>query len=186
MISAGLQTTVDGLVLSGAVGADLNSRDPKAGARFAELSKIDVAPALRLRAAYDYGDFSTEAVISSRLAGSGKNGTTLSLEQGYDLYAASKTLVTVGLSARFMDATFARNLGSISATDSAKSGLPMYRAKAGLLDTGLFAQAIYPVTDHWTLFSKVAINALQGTARKSPLDEKRTSPTVLLFASYTF
>lgn len=182
----GLQTTVGGVVLAAAVGADLNSRDPAAGGRYANLSSISIAPALRLKAVYEYGDFSTEALISSRIARSGRNGTTLALEEGYELYAAARTLVTVGLSARFMDGTFARNLVSVSATDAASSGLPVYRAKSGLLDAGLFAQVVYPIDDHWTVFSKIGINTLEGDARKSPLAERRTSPTALLFASYAF
>ena len=35
-------------------------------------------------------------------------------------------------------------------------------------------------------FSKLSINTYEGDARKSPLVERRTSPTALLFASYTF
>lgn len=182
----GVQTDLSGLTLSAAIGADMNTRDPDAGDRYAHLSKVSAAPAIRLRASYDIGDFSSEAVISSRLGSANKGGTTLQLEESYNLYAAAKTLVSVGASARLMDDKFARNLVSISPQDSIDSGLPVYRAKSGLLDVGLFAQVVYPVSDHWTVFSKLSINTYEGDARKSPLVERRTSPTALLFASYTF
>lgn len=182
----GVQTKLDGFELSSAIAPDFNGRDPKAGPRYANLKKISMAPALRLRAAYEIGDFTTEAVVSSRLASSGKNGTTLELEEGYELYAAAKTLVTVGANARFMNGTFAKNLVSISDADAAASGLPVYRAKSGILDAGVFAQVVYPVSDHWTLFTKVSLTSLEGSARKSPLVERRTSPGILAFANYTF
>jgi MipA family protein len=182
----GLQTQLSGLTLSAAIGADMNSRDPKAGDRYVNLSKIGAAPAVRLRASYDIGEFSTEAVVSTRLGSSNKGGTTLQLEESYNLYAAAKTLVSVGAAARLMDDRFAKNLVSISSEDSLASGLPVYRAKSGLLDVGLFAQVVYPVSDHWTIFSKVSLNTFEGDARKSPLVERRTAPTALLFASYTF
>ena len=182
----GVQTELSGFTLSAAIGADMNTRDSKAGDRYANLSKVSAAPAVRLRASYDIGEFSTEAVISSRLGNSNKGGTTLQLEESYNLYAAAKTLVSVVASARLMDDRFAKNLVSISPEDSAQSGLPVYRAKSGLLDVGLFAQVVYPVSDHWTVFSKLSINTYEGDARKSPLVERRTSPTALLFASYTF
>jgi MipA family protein len=182
----GLQTDVSGLTLSAAIGADMNSRDPDAGARYANLSKIGAVPALRLRASYDIGEFSTEAILSSRLGSSNKGGTTLELEESYKVYAAAKTLVSVGASVRLMDDKFAKNLVSISAEESLQSGLPEYRAKSGLLDVGLFAQVVYPVSDRWSIFSKVSLKTLEGDARKSPLVERRTAPELLLFGSYTF
>lgn len=182
----GVKTSGNNLTFSAAIGMDTNTRDPKAGGRYSELSKINIAPALRLRAAYEYGPFSTEAVISSRLGNATKNGTTLTLEEGYELYAAERTLVTVGVSTRLMNSTFARNLVSISETDSVNSGLPIFAAKSGLLDVGLFAQMIYPINDRWTIFSKVGVNKLEGDAKKSPINERGTSPEVLLFVNYTF
>ena len=182
----GVQTKVSGLAFSAALGADMNTREPKAGGRYATLAKVSVAPALRLRAGYEFGDFTTEAVISSRLGSSSKGGTTLQLEESYSLYAAAKTLVNVGVAARLMDEKFAKNLVSVSALDAAQSALPEYRAKSGLLDVGVFAQVVYPVSDHWTVFSKLQVNTLEGDAKKSPLVERRTTPTFLLFGSYTF
>lgn len=182
----GVQTNLNGLTVSAALGADMNTRDPKAGDRYANLSKVGAAPAIRLRAGYEYGDFTTEAVVSSRLGSSNKGGTTLQLEESYSLYAAAKTLVNVGVTARLMDDKFAKNLVSISAVDAAQSGLPQYRAKSGLLDVGVFAQVVYPVSDRWTVFSKLQVNTLEGDAKKSPLVERRTAPTFLLFGSYTF
>ena len=164
----------------------MNTRDPKAGGRYTNLAKVSVAPAIRLRAAYEVGDFTTEAVISSRLGRSNKGGTTLLLEESYSLYAAAKTLVNVGVTARLMGETFARNLVSVSALDAAQSALPAYRAKSGLLDVGVFAQVVYPVINHWTVFSKLQVNTLEGDAKKSPFVERRATPTSLLFGSYTF
>ena len=182
----GLQTRMDGFKLSAAVGADTNSRDPKGGDRYANLSKISIAPAVRLAASYELGDFTTEAVVSSRIATGTKGGTTLQLEESYDLYSTAKAQVSVGATVRLMDNTFARNLVSISVADSAASGLPVYLAKSGLLDAGVFVQAVMPITDRWTLFSKLQLNTFEGDAKSSPLVEKRTSSTFLLFASYSF
>jgi outer membrane protein len=181
----GVKTKAQGVTLSAALGVDFNERKHDDGARYANLREIKLAPAGRFGAKYDAGPFSSEATLSVRAGGSGKNGATLTLEEGYEVYASARTLVTAGVSARLMDSSFSRNFFSVSAADAATSGLRSYQARSGLYETGLFVQAVYPVAERWTIFSKVQYNSLRGDAKNSPLVERRNAPSLLLFATYS-
>ena len=182
----GVKTQLDNLTLSGALGVDMNQRDPKASAQLANIKKVSIAPALILGADYKIGKFSTEAILSTRLANSSKGGSTLTLQESYPVYAKGPTVVKVGVKGRLMDNRFAQNFVSISSADSQRTGLPEYKAKAGLLDVGFFAQASAPMSKHWRVSLKAEVSQLQGSARKSPIVEKRTSLTVSAFTTYTF
>jgi MipA family protein len=182
----GFETKPGDWTLSAALGADFYSRDPKDNSRLAGLEKIGFAPALKLGAGYALGDFNLSAALSSRLGSANKRGNSLVLEGGYNAIASKKLLGTVGLTGTVIDTKFARNLVSISPADSLVTGLPVYQAGSGLLDAGVFAQALYRIDDRWIVFSRLQLMQLQGDAAKSPLVQKKNQTTFLLFATYSF
>jgi MipA family protein len=182
----GLQTNLSGLKLSGALGIDLNSRDPKDDPRIAGLRKVGAAPALRLKAEYGFGDLGVSALLASRLGSDVKRGSSLQLEGGYNLLKGQQYLGTVGLSARLMDGKFADNFLSVSPQDSAASGLRPYKAGSGLLDAGVFVQGAYFFNDRWSIFSRLQYMQLQGDAADSPIVQKKGQPSFLLFGNYSF
>jgi MipA family protein len=182
----GLQAVTNGLKLSGALGIDLNSRDPKDDPRLTGLRKIGVAPALRLKAEYGFGDIDLSALLVNRLGSDAKRGTSLQLEGGYNLLKGQQYLGTVGLSARLIDGKFADNFLSVSPQDSAASGLRPFKAGNGLLDAGVFVQGAYFFNERWSIFSRLQFMQLQGDAVDSPIVQKRGQPSFLLFGNYSF
>lgn len=182
----GFETKPDDWTLSAALGADFYSRDPKDNSRLAGLEKIGIAPALKLGAGYALGDFNLSAALSSRLGGGIKRGNSLVLEGSYNAIASKRLLGIIGITGTVIDTKFARNLLSTSPADSAVTGLPVYQAGSGLLDAGVFAQALYRFDDRWTLFSRLQFSQLRGDAAKSPIVEKKNQTTFLLFTNHSF
>ena len=182
----GVQTTLSGIKLSGALGLDFNDRDPKDNPRLSGFSKVGIAPALRLKAEYGFGDVGVSALLSSRLGSSTKSGSTLQLDGGYSLLKGPQLFGSVGLSARVMDGRFADNLIGVSAQNAAASGLSPYKAGAGLLDAGVYVQGTYVFNERWSIFSRVQFMQLQGDAADSPIVLRKNQPSVLLFGNYAF
>jgi MipA family protein len=182
----GVQARTEGATASIALAPDLNSRDPDAGQRFRGLSRVSPTPAVRLKLAYEINDFTLSSVVSWRLSNESRRGTTLELEGGYNILASRNVTLNAGVTARYMDTAFAKNLLSVSSEDSARSGLPVYRARSGLLDAGLYGQVVYRIDDGWSVFSRVQVARLQSDAATSPFIEKRTEPGFVLFVNYDF
>jgi MipA family protein len=182
----GAQTSYGDLTLSGAFGIDFNSRDRKDSTRLTGLSKTNVAPAVKLRAGYDVGDFNVSAALSSRIGSAKAQGNSVELQLGYNAIATRKLLTTIGVTTRWVDQKYAENLISISPADSLRSGLPVYKADKGVVDAGIFVQSLYRISDDWTVFSRLQFSQLHGDARYSPIVERKNQLTAALFASYTF
>ncbi len=182
----GVRHQFGGLTAAISLADDRNNREPSAGKKFRGLRPLSETAAVRLKLDYDIGDFTTSAIVSSRLSNAVRRGTTLELDAGYNLVTSPDLRINTGVSTRLMDSTFARNLVSVSPRDSVGSGLPVYRAGSGLLDAGVYAEANYRLSDKWTLFSRLAVARLEGDAKRAPFVEKRTGTTFLLFASYTY
>jgi MipA family protein len=182
----GLRTSGNGLTLSGSVAIDLNNRNAKNNPVLQGFAKVGIAPALRLKAQYDVGPVGLSAVSSTRIADGDANGTTLTLEASYRAYASRQVIASFGANARFMDENFAQNFVSVSASDSAASGKAQYRAKSGLLDTGLFAQGVFILNREWAIVSRIQISQLSSNASSSPAVEKKNQTSVLIATSYSF
>ena len=182
----GVSHPFGGLVASISLADDRNNREPSAGRKYRGLRPLSETAAARLKLDYDFGDFTSSAIVSSRLSNSVRRGTTLELDGGYNVVTSPDLRINAGVSARLMDSTFARNLISVSPRDSLSSGLPVYRAGSGLLDAGVYAEGNYRLSEKWNVFSRIAVARLEGDARRAPFVEKRTGTTFVMFASYTF
>ena len=158
----GVQTRVYGVTASAALAPDFNSREPEAGARYQGLSRVSPTAAARFKLDYEFNDFTASAVLSSRLSSTKRRGTTMTFEGGYNFIDNQRLTFNAGLTARVMDNLFARNLLSVSADDAATSGLPVYRARRGLLDAGVYGQAVYRFDDRWPVFGPVGSRATRG------------------------
>lgn len=78
---------------------------------------------------------------------------------------------------------------SITAVDSANSGLPAYNAGGGLYSWGLGGQVEYFLNSTWQTHALVEFERISGSAADSPLVTIRGSPNQFTFgvgATYTF
>lgn len=177
---------VTGLSLTAAVGVDLSSRTSSEDPRLRGLPKNDFAPALKLGAEYEFHDFTVNAELSQRLASSAKSGAKARFEEGYNFIANRKLSLTGGFFQEIMNKTYARNFVSISPFESGVTGLAPYDAKSGLLDAGVYAQALYRITDHWVVFTKADYSRLAKNAGNSPIVQNKDQAMLLLFLNYSF
>jgi MipA family protein len=83
--------------------------------------------------------------------------------------------VTIGPRARFGSASYNRRFYGIGTDEAAASGLPQYRAKAGLNALGVVAGAYYPLGERWGLFGSLGYDRLLNAAADSPLTRERGS-----------
>ncbi len=122
-----------------------------------------VLPRLRLRGELRHG-----------IGGHGAATSDLALD--YVLRGANeRALVTIGPRARFGSATYNRRFYGIDAAEAAASGLPQYRAKAGLNALGVVAGAYVPLGERWGLFGSLGYDRLMNAAAESPLTRQRGS-----------
>jgi MipA family protein len=123
-----------------------------------------VLPRLRLRGELRHG-------IGGHAAPTGD------LALDYVLRSATneRALLTIGPRARFGSAKYNRRFYGIDAAEAAASGLPQYRAKAGLNALGVTAGAYYPLGERWGLFGSVGYDRLLNAAADSPLTRQRGS-----------
>lgn len=177
---------VKGLTLSAAVGANFDSRESKDNAKLSGLRDISVAPAVILGADYTLGRTFMSVNLSERLGSGTRRGGVASAELGYNVWTGANLKVGAGVTAHAMDKTYARNFFGIDAAQSVASGLPVYEAKAGLRDAGLFVQGQYQIDDHWSLSSRIALVKLSSSAGRSPIVERRVQPAFLFAANRSF
>ncbi len=177
---------LSGVALTAAIGFDGTSRDSKYDSRINGLPKVGATAALKLGAEYEFDEFKISAELSKRLASTEKSGTKMRFEAGYNAIDNKNLLVTTGFFQQVMDKTFARNFLSISAAQSAITGLKTYEAKRGLLDAGVFVQALYRLDDQWTIFSKLDLARLDKNAADSSIVQKKNQTTALFFVTRSF
>lgn len=177
---------VNGLRLSTSVGVDLDTRDPSADPRVQGLPKVNAAAAVRGRIEYETSNWFSSLAVSDRLTRSSSRGLTVSAELGYNIVATDRILASIGLDDRIMDGEWARNFLSVTSSDSTRSRLPVFSARAGQLDAGGFLQGLFRLDDRWTLFSRIQYSRFGGHAAASPVVSNRNSVLGLLFIVRTF
>ena len=182
----GVRTASGGLTASVAIAPDLAGREPEAGGRFARLSRKSPSAAIRLRLDWEFEEFTTSAQLSSRFGDRARAGNTLALEGGYNCLTRSRLLFNVGALGRWVDDRLAQNLVSVSPSDALASGLPAYRASSGVLERGLYGQAVIRISDDWTGFSRLELTRLGSAIDAAPYVERRSGATFLMFASRAF
>lgn len=177
---------ISGLSLTAALGVSTTSRNSNMDPRLNGLPKIGAAPDLKLGAEYEINDFTFSGEYSQRLTSGAKAGSKARLEAAYNVIATKTVLLSAGLFDQVMDKKYATNFLSITAQQSAVTGLPTYEAKRGQLDNGVFAQVLYRLDDKWLVFSKVDLAHLAKNAADSPIVQKKNQTTVLFFVTRAF
>jgi outer membrane scaffolding protein for murein synthesis (MipA/OmpV family) len=177
---------IAGLSLTAALGADFSSRNSNEDPRMHGLAKIDLEPALKLGAEYEFHDFAFRAELSKRIASSAKGGAKARFEEGYNFVANQKFILTAGVFQEVMDRTYANNFISISNYQSSVTHLAPYNAKSGLLDGGVYAQALYRITDKWVLFTKADYARLAKNPGESPIVQRKNQAMLLFVINRSF
>ncbi len=140
-----------------------------------------------------WGDWSAGAELRRGLNGHQGLVGDLSIDYGWriprDYYAGRPTLLNLGLRSSFVDTAYNTAYFGINVGQSARSGLPQYRASGGLLSYGAGAALIAPLTRQVTLTAIANYTRLAGPSANSPLILMRGARDMVTFGtflSYTF
>jgi len=120
-------------------------------------------------------------------AGNDKNGLRLSSDLRYsfpDLPAHHR--VTLGIGLNVINQAYAQSYFGISDAEARRTLIRRFQAKAGVKDIHLDANWNWNFSSSWLLTSKIQLGQLVGSARESPLVERRTNFTVSSALAYRF
>ncbi|MCF3650891.1 MipA/OmpV family protein [Synoicihabitans lomoniglobus] len=158
------------------------------------FADIDTTIAAGAFVTYETGAWSTRLDLLQALGG--HEGLTGKLSLDYKLPIGGSRaervppfLVSTGPRLTWGDGTYQNTFFGVSAADSAGSGLPTYRASAGVSTLGWGANIARPLNQRWYLLGLLSYERLIGDAADSPLITRRGSPNQFfagLFASYQF
>ena len=182
----GISVTVldqGGFSVSAAVGYE-SGRDEGDGDRLRGLGDINFAATVGAKVGYDWGPVEIYASVDQTIGGSesliGKLGVEYSAPVTERLILGARAEATVA-DGKHMQAYF-----GVDAAQSARSGLPEYKAEAGLKRVDFSASATYALSDHWLVRGEAGIGVLTGDAADSPIVEKKIQPSVSAFVGYKF
>ncbi|MEO6410270.1 MAG: MipA/OmpV family protein [Burkholderiaceae bacterium] len=146
----------------------------------------DIRRTLRGRAYASYdidARWSLAGTVSQDLLGR-RGGALASTDVGYRLPLGRDTVATFGIGANWADAQRMRSYYGVTETDSTRSGLPVFRPDAGLLDLHAGAGITTAFTPRWIGFASVGGARLQSEAAASPLTRNPSSVSLAIGLAY--
>lgn len=149
----------------------------------AGLGDIDMGGVIGGVASYQTGPFKVYAEIDKTLGGSdGLTGTLgASASHKYDCF-----IFSADTSATFADDNYMEAYFGVNASQSARSGLPQYDAKAGLKRVDLKASVTYVITENWSVTGTAGAGLLMGDAKDSPIVKDKVQPFAMMGLAYRF
>ena len=173
----------NGFSIAGKVGYE-TGRDEKDDDRLRGLGDIDFAATVGAKVAYDWRGFEVYAAIDQTIEGSESLIGTLGVD--YQAPVTERLFLGAGAKATFANAEHMQTYFGITARQSAESGLPEYKADAGLKRIDMSVSATYMLSQNWLVRGEAGVGFLTGHAADSPVVSKKTQPSGSLFVGYKF
>lgn len=172
----------ENLTVSAKGGFDFG-RDEDDSPHLRGLGDIDSGGVLGGVISYELGPVEFKAEIDRNIGGSdgltGKFGAEVSHFWGQFMFSA-------GASATWADEKHMKSYFGVTPTQAARSGLATYDAGAGFKRVDLTASVTYLASENWFIRGQAELGILTGDARKSPIVQKDTQPSVMMFVGYKF
>lgn len=173
----------DGFALAAKIGYE-GGRDDKDADRLRGLGDIDFAATVGARASYSWDGFEVYASVDQTINGSESLIGTFGAE--YQAPVTERLILGAGVEAivandKHMEAYF-----GVNSAQSARSGLPQYKAEAGLKRVNVSASATYMLSENWLVRGEASLGILTGDAADSPIVEEKIQPSTSLFVGYKF
>ena len=127
--------------------------------------------------------WSVAGTVSQDLLGR-QGGALASTDLGYRLPLGPRTVATFGVGATWADAQNMRTYYGVSAAAAARSGLPVYRPAAGLLDLHAGTGLTTAFTPRWIGFASLGGTRLRSEAAASPLTRNASSVALSIGLAY--
>ena len=113
-----------------------------------------------------------------------RGGALASTDLGYRLPVSPTTQASFGVGVNWADATRMRSYYGVSDAAAARSGLPVFRPEAGLLDVHAGAGITIAFTPRWIGFANAGVARLVSEAAASPLTRNPSSASVAVGLAY--
>ena len=149
-----------------------------------------IPTSFELGAYVSYRDARTRYRLRARRDVAGAtSGWLIDGQVDYRIVDSRRMFVNVGAQVTWVNGRHMNRWFGITPGQAAASGLPAYRANAGIRDVSLRASAEYLLNDRWSVLGTVGYTRLLGSAANNPLVKQRGSanqPSAGAFAIYAF
>lgn len=108
--------------------------------------------------------------------GSGHEGWTASFGAGYGTSLGDRWRVGVDTGLTWASDDYMQTYFGVDPENSARSGLPVYEADAGIKDIGAGTTLTYIFSERWSVSGRASYTRLLGDAADSPIVETEGSP----------
>lgn len=173
----------DGFALAGRVGYE-SGRDEDDGDRLRGLGDIDFAATVGAKASYKWQALELYATIDQTIDGSESLIGTFGAE--FQAPVTERLILGAGVEAVVANDNHMEAYFGVNAAQSARSGLPEYKAEAGLKRVNISASATYMLSENWLVRGEAGLGILTGDAADSPIVEEKLQPSTSLFVGYKF
>ncbi|WP_163877732.1 MipA/OmpV family protein [Rhizobium laguerreae] len=147
------------------------------------LGDIDSGAKIGGVISYELGPIELTAGIDKIIGGS--DGVTGTFGAEYS-HMVGQFIFSAGASATWADKNYMKSYFGVTPLQSARSGLAVYDAGAGFKRIDLSASVTYLASEHWFIRGQAELGILTGDARDSPVVQKDTQPSVMMFVGYKF
>ena len=150
------------------------------------LGDVDARP--ELGAFYNRQPTAHTFVTSSLRYGSGqgRDGLLIDLGAGVTAPLAPAWRVGAGVAATWANAQYMQSYFGVDAAQSARSGLGLYRASAGMRDVRVSVSATYAISPRSSATAGLSYSRLLGDAANSPIVRDRAGLNGVLAVTYAF
>jgi outer membrane scaffolding protein for murein synthesis (MipA/OmpV family) len=173
----------DGFALAARVGYE-SGRDEDDGDRLRGLGDIDFAATVGAKASYKWQALELYATIDQTIDGSESLIGTFGAE--FQAPVTERLILGAGIEAVVANDNLMEAYFGVNAAQSARSGLPEYKAEAGLKRVNISASATYMLSENWLVRGEAGLGILTGDAADSPIVEEKLQPSTSLFVGYKF
>ncbi len=102
------------------------------------------------------------------------------------VFPTNRLTLTPGVGITWADDNYMRTFFGVSPQQSARSGLPVFNAGAGVKDVTVGLNANYSLNRHWFLMTNAGAKLLLDDAEKSPITHASVSPVFSTIVGYHF
>ncbi|MCM2402492.1 MipA/OmpV family protein [Rhizobium sp. S153] len=169
--------------LSANVGYE-SGRDDSDHADLRGLGDIDFAATLGAKASYEWGPVEFYAAVDQTLGGSESLIGTVGI--GYSAPVTERLILEANAEAILANDKHMEAYFGVNAAQSAASGLPQYKAEAGLKRVEVSVAATYLLSENWLIRGQAGLGILSGDAADSPIVKEKLQPSAQLFLGYKF
>ncbi|WP_332855551.1 MipA/OmpV family protein [Duganella sp. S19_KUP01_CR8] len=115
-----------------------------------------------------------------------ENGKNFHAGVTAQLLDAPNDQLSLSAAAGFADSKYAQTYYGVTAKQATTSNFKAYQAKSGLYEANLMLSWQHKIDQKWSVTTMLGANHLLREASRSPLTQRKTSPTGAVYVSYAY